>query len=53
MLNGPIADESATKVQIAQWGPLALIDDRGDIEPLSLIEALDEKNRWPIAAFLA
>jgi hypothetical protein len=53
MFNGPIADESGTKVRIAQWGSLALIDGRGDVELLSLIEALDEKNRRPIAAFLA
>jgi hypothetical protein len=53
MFNGPIADESGTKDQIVQWGSLALVDGRGDVEPLSLIEALDEKNRWAIAAFLA
>jgi hypothetical protein len=53
MFNGPIADESGTKDQIVQWGSLALVDGRGDVEPLSLIEVLDEKNRWAIAAFLA
>jgi hypothetical protein len=58
MFNGPIADESGTKVRIAQWGSLALIDGRGDVELLSLIEALDEKiggqlqRFWPRAASL-
>jgi hypothetical protein len=40
MFNRPIADESLTKVRIAQWRSLAHIDWRGDVKPLSLIEAL-------------